>query len=93
MTTFYQLTSYLENLQALISLKENEKLSEDLLLELENESNPEIKNKEQYIELNNTMRDIENQLTTIINMLCIMTSKIGNIITKLNYIDTSVILK
>ena len=26
MTSFYQLTSYLENLQALISLKENEKL-------------------------------------------------------------------
>ena len=70
-----------------------EKLSEDLLLELENESNPEIKNKEQYIELNNTMRDIENQLTTIINMLCILTSQIGNIITKLNYIDASVILK
>ena len=70
-----------------------EKLSEDLLLELENESNPEIKNKEQYIELNNTMRDIENKLTTIINMLCIMTSQIGNIITKLNYLDTSVILK
>ena len=70
-----------------------EQISSDLLIELENESNPEIKNKEQYIELNNTMRDIENQLTTIINMLCIMTSQIGNIITKLNYIDTSVILK
>ena len=71
-----------------------EKLSEDLLLELENESiSPLSKNEEQYIEFNNTMRDIENQLTTIINMLCIMTSQIGNIITKLNYLDTSVILK
>ena len=71
-----------------------EKLSEDLLLELENESiTPLSKNEEQYIELNNTMRDIENQLTTIINMLCILTSQIGNIITKLNYLDTSIILK
>ena len=71
-----------------------EKLSEYLLLELENISiSPLTKNEEQYIELNNTMRNIENELTTIINMLCILTSKIGNIITKLNYIDASVILK
>ena len=71
-----------------------EQISSDLLIELENESiTPLSKNEEQYIELNKTMRDIENQLTTIINMLCIMTSQIGNIITKLNYIDTSVILK
>ena len=71
-----------------------EKLSEDLLLELENESIPELtKEEERYIELNNTMINIENELTTIINMLCIMTSQIGNIITKLNYIDISVILK
>ena len=71
-----------------------EQISSDLLIELENESiSPLSKNEEKYIELNNTMRDIENQLTTIINMLCIMTSQIGNIITKLNYLDTSVILK
>ena len=69
-------------------------MSSDLLIELENASIPELtKNEEQYIELNNTMRNIENELTTIINMLCILTSQIGNIITKLNYIDTSVILK
>ena len=71
-----------------------EQISSDLLIELENESiSPLSKNEEQYIELNNTMINIENQLTTIINMLCIMTSQIGNIITKLNYLDTSVILK
>ena len=71
-----------------------EQISSDLLIELENESIPELtKNEEKYIELNNTMRNIENELTTIINMLCIMTSQISNIITKLNYIDTSVILK
>ena len=71
-----------------------EQISSDLLIELENETiSPLSKNEEQYIELNNTMRNIENELTTIINMLCIMTSQIGNIITKLNYLDTSVILK
>ena len=71
-----------------------ENISDELLIELENASiSPLSKNEEQFIELNKTMRDIENQLTTIINMLCIMTSEIGNIITKLNYIDTSVILK
>ena len=71
-----------------------ENISDELLIELENASiSPLSKNEEQFIELNKTMRDIENQLTTIINMLCIMTSQIGNIITKLNYIDTSVILK
>ena len=72
----------------------DENISDELLIELENASIPELtKEEEQYIELNNTMRNIENELTTIINMLCIMTSQIGNIITKLNYIDTSVILK
>ena len=71
-----------------------EQISSDLLIELENETiSPLSKNEEQYIELNNTMRNIENELTTIINMLCILTSQIGNIITKLNYLDTSVILK
>ena len=39
------------------------------------------------------MCEIEKQLTTIINMLCELTSQIGNIITKLNYLDASVILK
>ena len=71
-----------------------EQISSDLLIELENETiSPLSKNEEQYIELNKTMRDIENQLTQIIEILCELVSKIGNIITKLNYIETSVILK
>ena len=69
-------------------------ISEDLLIELENASIQELtENEKQYIELNKTMCDIEKQLTTIINMLCVITTEIGNIITKLNYIDASVILK
>ena len=72
----------------------DENISDELLIELENASIPELtKEEERYIELNNTMRNIENELTTIINMLCILTSQIGNIITKLNYLDSSVILK
>ena len=72
----------------------DEYISDELLIELENANIQELtKKEEQYIELNNTMRNIENELTTIINMLCILTSQIANIITKLNYIDTSVILK
>ena len=60
-----------------------EQISSDLLIELENETiSPLSKNEEQYIELNNTMRNIENELTTIINMLCIITSQISNIIRK-----------
>ena len=71
-----------------------EHISEDLLIELENASiTPLTKEEEEYIKLNKTMCDIEKQLTTIINMLCELTSQIGNIITKLNYLDTSVILK
>jgi len=71
-----------------------EYISEDLLIELENSPiTPLTENEKHYIELNKTMCDIEKQLTTIINMLCELTSQIGNIITKLNYLDASVILK
>ena len=71
-----------------------EHISEDLLIELENDSiTPLTKEEEEYIKLNKTICDIEKQLTTIINMLCELTSQIGNIITKMNYIDASVILK
>ena len=71
-----------------------EYISEDLLIELENSPITALtKEEEEYIKLNRTMCDIEKQLTTIINMLCHLTTEIGNIITKLNYIDASVILK
>ena len=71
-----------------------EHISEDMLTELENASVAPITAEEKhYIELNKTMNNIENQLTQIIEIVCELVSKIGNIITKLNYIETSVILK
>ena len=61
MTTFYQLTSYLENLQALISLKENEKLQLSIInnneIEVAQIEKELIELRQQYTLYNDLLRE------------------------------------
>ena len=61
MTSFYQLTAYLENLQSLIQIKENEKLQlsiiNDCEIQLAQIEQELIELKQQHIIYNNLLRE------------------------------------
>ena len=70
-----------------------EHISEDLMDELENaEPLPLTEEERRYIELTRELNMMNAQLTEIVNTLCILVSKIGNLQTKLNLIDDRIVL-
>ena len=72
----------------------DENISDELLIELENASIPELtKEEERYIEMTREFKKTNEQLTEIITILCELVSKLSNIQYKLNLLDDSVILK
>ena len=73
MTTFYQLTSYLENLQSLIQIKENEKLQLSIIndceiqvAQIEKELN-EL--RQQYALYNDLLREF--MMSSVQNSCCV----------------------
>ena len=73
MTTFYQLTSYLENLQALISLKENEKLQLSIINDCEIQvgqiEQELIELRQQYTLYNDLLREF--MMASVENSCCV----------------------
>ena len=69
-------------------------LSTDYLQELENLSTTPMTQEEmQYIEMKQALYDIENRLQELNTSLCLLVSKVCNIITVLNGIQNCVILR
>ena len=69
-------------------------ITEDTLLELENIETPPLTQEEKYyIETINRLKDIENNLGDVLKKLCIIVSDISNIVTKLNHMDSCILLK
>ena len=72
----------------------NEYISDEMLIELENASIPELTiEEERYIEMTREFKKTNEQLTDIIQILCELVSKLANIQYKLNLLDDSVVLK
>ena len=72
----------------------DENISDELLIELENASIPELTaEEERYIEMTREFKKTNEQLTEIITILCELVSKLSNIQYKLNLLDDSVVLK
>ena len=54
---------------------------------------PLTKEEMEYIEIKEVLWSIEKELTVLNTQLCQLVSSVGNILTKLNHIDNSIILK
>ena len=54
---------------------------------------PLAKEEMEYIEIKEVLWSIEKELTVLNTKLCELVSSVGNILTKLNQIDNSIILK
>ena len=69
-------------------------LSESYLQELENTSTAPMKQEEiQFLETKQALYDIESRLQELNASLCILVSKVCNIVTILNGLQNSVILR
>ena len=71
-----------------------EHLSDAYLQELENTSTAPMTQEEiQFLETKQSLNDIENRLRELNTSLCILVSKVCNIITILNSIQDRIVLK
>ena len=71
-----------------------EHLSDAYLQELENTSTTPMTQEEiQFLETKQSLNDIQDRLQELNASLCILVSKVGNIITILNSIQNCVILR
>ena len=69
-------------------------ITEEDLQFLENiETTPLTQEEKYYIETINRLKDIENNLGDVLKKLCIIFSDISNIVTKLNHMDSCILLK
>ena len=71
-----------------------EHLSESYLQELENTSTAPMTQEEiQFLEITQSLNEIENRLQELNTSLCILVSKVCNIVTILNSIQDRIVLK
>ena len=69
-------------------------ITEDTLIELENmETAPITQEEKYYIETTIRLKGIENTLEDVLKKLCNIVSDISNIVTKLNHMDSCILLK
>ena len=73
---------------------EFEHVNESELIEMENmETTPMTENGKHYIETMRELKNIERKLDEILKQLCKVTSSICNIVTKLNHMDSCILLR
>ena len=53
----------------------------------------DLRTPSRYVDMKQGLWKVEKQLQDIVSKLCELTSKIGNIITKLNHMDNCVVLR
>ena len=71
-----------------------EYITEDNLFELENMSTPQMTLEEKYyVETMQRLKEIESDLENILKRLCDIVSDSSNIVTKLNHMDSCILLQ